>query len=90
VVAESGSPQVWRVAVRKADGAVMTFEVVGDEDEIEGLCQDIAWTHWQTSASQVEVPSASAFREMHRELFEAAAKAPLVVRGHRHSGFGRH
>jgi hypothetical protein len=44
---------------------LISFDVTGDEEEIEQLCQDIAWTYWQTSASPLVVPSVAEFRGPH-------------------------
>jgi hypothetical protein len=47
----------WRISIRGNGDRLLAFHVLGDEDEIEALCQDIAWTYWQTSASPIRVPT---------------------------------
>lgn len=75
--------QAWRISILTDEDQLLIFEVLGDEDEIEGLSQDIAWTYWQTSASAVHVPTVAEFRDAHPDLFERAERASRRVRGRR-------
>jgi hypothetical protein len=58
-------------------GSRLSFDVTGGEDEIEQLCQDIAWTYWQTSAIPLVVPSVAVSRGQHPEPFAGMHPCPM-------------
>jgi hypothetical protein len=77
--------QAWRISILTDRDRLLAFDVLGNEDEIEALCQDIAWTYWQTSASPIDVPTVGVFRDAHPELLAEAERARSRVRGQRWS-----
>ncbi len=80
--AKAAERLVWTISVRTREG-LFTYEVAGDDEEIEALCQDIAWTHWQTAASQLALPSVAEFRSQHPELFACLSPYGRRVHGQR-------